>query len=263
MEGMSSHYEEQKMFIIENANQKDIDQIAEAFGKLSHNELNALINRANQRGKNFLQLEMPDGTKQRLRPLNDRDAQAIFQKNPEMKEIFEKGMYVLEQKQKSGNRIAIAGNEKVAQQVAQGSIQFRGSSGNVKQYSNVQTMTKQQQASIAKAFTKAFGGVEIALPEKKATSASFERGVEAQKETTTASYKPKGPHVETKPKEKETKKETTHVKTSTKADLLQEEEALQRKKAFRKTEKSKDEASEERIQKQKDIDLKRGETKKS
>lgn len=159
MEGAGSSRNYLQAGVLIYANQDQVNQIQDTFGKLTPEQMSDIINKANQSGKEYLRLQLGDGSKVTMRLLNEQDSRAILQNTPkEVKEIFDAGRFVLEKMDNQGKRTAFA-NESVVQQMMKGQVQFKGKKGNVKQYSSIQALTKTQQSNIAKTFTKIFLGI--------------------------------------------------------------------------------------------------------
>ena len=214
-----------------------------------------------QSGKSYMTLPgSPSATiqKTRVRFAEQKDAQILTeyaealkkgngelakQKSKELQTAFEKGSVFYETKDKSGHKTQFA-TAPIAQQLKTGGIQIRGKKGNLKQFNNVQIITKQQQANVATAFAKIFFGPGVFEEQKK--SATKQIDLDQSDVRDTSSYKAPTLSAVEKPKQKvvqEKQKPERYAPDSRKARLDQEN-AIKEKRKFWKTENEKDEKSQ-------------------
>lgn len=237
------------------------EDVHKTVANATKSELNRAAEDMAQRGKSYMTLSgSPSDTiqKTRVRFTEQKDAQILKEygdalkngnsdlaklKSKELQNAFEKGSVFYETKDKSGHKTQFA-TAPVAQQLKTGGIQIRGKKGNLKQFNNVQTITKQQQASVATAFAKIFfgaGGIE-----EQKISATKEIVRDQANARDTSSYKAPALSTDEKSKQKVVEEKQTserHAPDSRKARLDQED-ALKEKRKFWKTENEKDEKSQ-------------------
>lgn len=239
----------------------------------SVNEILSSLNEMAKSGKGYMKLQTKEGREDRVYFTEIKDLEEINKlvsnmdsetpvnaqetasklKNHFAKVVKEEHLFY-GSKSNDGQKTLFA-PASVAQGLKSGAIQVKGKKGNVKTVSNVQTITQQQQASIAKAFTKVLaGGLTLETPQKTTAQTTQRESPKG------ASISYKTPIAEAKTKHKDTKQETIegYKKADKRKDVQREDESMQQKKKFEKTEKMKDAESDKRLQKQKDYELKKG-----
>jgi len=239
------------------------------------NDIFNSLNEMTKSGKGYMKLQNKEGREDRVyfteikdleeinnivsalgdaTPINAQETASKLRNH--FKKVVQEEKLFYESKLSNGQRTQFA-TAPVAQRLKSGSLQVKGKKGNIKTISNVQTITQQQQASIAQKFARALDGVLNLESQQKTTAQTIER---ERPRSTGPSYKAPSLPVESKSKHKEMKQGATenHKRADKRGDVMREGESIQQKKRFEKTEKMKDAESDKRLQKQKDYELKKG-----